>query len=56
MSFEPLFLSARVITAVYRIMSTALLIAYIVRTKPDGRELRRARRRGERSVGDGGYP
>ncbi len=44
MNFEPLFLTTRVVTAVYRTASTVILIYYLTRRLQDGRE----------TFGDGG--
>lgn len=45
MSFEPLFTTARVITAVYRITSTTLLLYYIAKRLRQGRSVPRANQR-----------
>lgn len=44
MSLEPLFLTARVVTAVYRIASTTLLLLYLAQRVNDGRKFSRSRR------------
>lgn len=41
MNFQPLFTTARVITAVYRIASTTLLLAYLMGRVRNGQKLRR---------------
>jgi hypothetical protein len=51
MNLNPLFTSARVITAVYRITSTAILLYYIGRRALDGRKLSRD----SRSIGARAY-
>lgn len=38
MNFQPLFTTARVITAVYRIASTTLLLVYLSRRLSSGRK------------------
>ena len=45
MNFEPLFLTARVVTASYRIISTGLLLYYLATRIKDGREIPRNGRR-----------
>lgn len=45
MNFEPLFLTARVVAATYRIVSTALLLYYLTKQINDGREISRTSRR-----------
>lgn len=45
MSFEPLFTTARVVTAVYRITSTTLLLYYIAKRLREGRSIPRASQR-----------
>lgn len=42
MSFEPLFLTARVVTAIYRITSTTLLLLYLAKRVKDGRHISRS--------------
>jgi hypothetical protein len=43
--FEPLFIAARVISAIYRILSTTLLLFYIIKRMIDGRKATRISRR-----------
>lgn len=45
MNFEPLFLTARVVTAIYRITSTTLLLLYLAKRVRDGRRIPRASQR-----------
>jgi hypothetical protein len=45
MNFEPLFTTARVVTAIYRITSTTLLLYYIAKRMRQGREIPRANER-----------
>jgi hypothetical protein len=45
MSFEPLFTTARVVTAIYRITSTTLLLYYIAKRLREGRTVPRASQR-----------
>lgn len=45
MNLQPLFTTARVMTAVYRIASTALLLAYLVRKVSTGQKFHRVGRR-----------
>lgn len=45
MSFEPLFTTARVVTAIYRITSTTLLLYYIAKRLREGRTIPRAHQR-----------
>lgn len=44
MNLQPLFTTARVITSVYRIVSTTLLLMYIAKRVRDGRKISRRRR------------
>jgi len=44
-NFQPLFTTARVITAVYRITSTTLLLLYLARRLKQGRPIPRAAQR-----------
>lgn len=44
MNFQPLFTTARVVTAVYRVASTTLLLIYLAQRVSDGRKLSRGRR------------
>lgn len=41
MNFQPLFTSARVVTAIYRIVSTTLLLIYLARRVGSGRAVPR---------------
>jgi hypothetical protein len=41
MTFEPLFTTARVVTAIYRIASTSLLMIYLVSRVRQGRKYKR---------------
>ena len=43
-NFQPLFTTARVITAVYRIASTTLLLIYLVHRVSEGKKVYRGRR------------
>ncbi len=43
-NFQPLFTTARVITAVYRIASTTLLLIYLVHRVSEGKKIYRGRR------------
>jgi len=43
MNFQPLFTTSRVVVAVYRIVSTTILLAYIMRRTKDGRVFPRDR-------------
>jgi len=43
MNFQPLFTTARVITAVYRVASTTLLLLYLARRVNGGRKVSRSR-------------
>lgn len=45
MNLQPLFTTARVITAVYRIVSTTLLLTYLARRVRDGRMVSKVDRR-----------
>jgi hypothetical protein len=45
MKLEVLFLTSRVITAIYRITSTTLLLAYLARRVHAGKNIPRARQR-----------
>lgn len=45
MNFEPLFTTARVVTAIYRITSTTLLLYYIAKRIRQGKTIPRARDR-----------
>ncbi len=45
MNFQPLFTTARVITAVYRITSTTLLLVYLARRVRRGQVISRIDRR-----------
>lgn len=44
MNFQPLFTTARVITAVYRVASTTLLLLYLAQRVSEGRKFSRVRR------------
>jgi len=44
MNFQPLFTTARVITAVYRIASTTLLLLYLAQRISNGRKTARHQR------------
>lgn len=41
MNFQALFTSARVVTATYRVISTSLLLYYLLRRKAEGRPIPR---------------
>lgn len=45
MNFEPLFTTARVVTAIYRITSTALLLYYIAKRMRQNRPVPHAKQR-----------
>ncbi len=45
MNFEPLFTTARVVTAIYRITSTTLLLYYIAKRMRQGKAIPRASQR-----------
>lgn len=45
MNFQPLFTASRVITAVYRIVSTTLLLAYLAQRMREGKRIHRTSRR-----------
>lgn len=45
MNLQPLFTASRVVTAVYRIASTTLLLFYLARRVSSGDEFSRERRR-----------
>lgn len=45
LNLNHLFLASRVVTAVYRIVSTTLLLAYMARRVSEGRKIRRTSRR-----------
>lgn len=45
MNFQPLFTTSRVVVAVYRTVSTTVLLYYLMRRLKDGRSAPRARRR-----------
>lgn len=45
MNFQPLFTTARVITAIYRITSTTLLLLYLARRVSQGKPVPRASQR-----------
>jgi hypothetical protein len=47
MMLQPLFTTARVITATYRIISTTMLLIYIAKRIKDGRETPRNGRRAD---------
>lgn len=47
MTFEPLFVTARVVTATYRIVSTTLLLYYLMKRINNGREVPRNGRRAD---------
>lgn len=47
MNLQPLFTTARVITAVYRIASTTLLLIYLAQRVSEGRKFSRSRRMSE---------
>ncbi len=44
MNLQPLFTTARVITAVYRIASTTLLLVYLAQRVAEGKRVPRGRR------------
>ena len=50
MNLQPLFTTARVITAVYRIASTTLLLIYLAQRVSEGRRVPRSRK-----ITDGAY-
>ncbi len=47
MTLEPLFTTARVVTATYRIISTTLLLYYLTKRINNGREVSRNSRRAD---------
>jgi hypothetical protein len=54
MNFQPLFTTARVLTAVYRVASTTLLLIYLARRVRRGQTISRIDRRlGARDMRDG---
>jgi hypothetical protein len=56
MNLQPLFTTARVITAVYRIASTTLLLLYLAQRVSDGRKISRSRRVDNAGAYRSGYP
>lgn len=50
MNLQPLFTTARVVTAIYRIASTTLLLFYLAQRVSEGRKVPRSRK-----ITDGAY-
>lgn len=43
MNFRPLFTATHVVTSVYRLVSTAILLSYLIRRRKNDREYARSR-------------